>query len=95
MQAEGAHHREEAARHREEAARERREFREQTARALKKAERDRQAIREGGQRGRRAMLREINRCRGDVANKLGTVAARVDPRRAPAMFSLTLLAGAW
>jgi len=73
MQVEGAHHREEAERHREEAERERGEFREQTARTSQEAERDRQAIREEGECGRQAMRREINKCRGDVANKLGTV----------------------
>ena len=56
----------EGARQREEAARDRQAIREE-------GERDRQATREEGERRHRAMMREINKCRGDVARQLGTV----------------------
>ena len=73
MESEGARQREEAAREREEAARDRQAIREQAERTEKKAERDRQAIREQEERRHWAMMREINKCRGDVARQLGTV----------------------
>ena len=56
----------EGARQREEASRDRQAIREE-------GERDRQATREEGERRHRAMMREINKCRGDVARQLGTV----------------------
>ena len=61
------------ARHGKAPASDRQAIREQAERGEAKAERDRQAIREEGARGRRAIMLEINRCRGEVAKKLGTV----------------------
>ena len=70
MESEGARQREAAARDRqairEEGERDRQAIREE-------GERDRQATREEGERRHRAMMREINKCRGDVARQLGTV----------------------
>ena len=57
----------------QEGERDRQAIREQMDRAEQEGERARQAIREEGERERRAMMREFNKSRGEMANKLGTV----------------------